>query len=155
MITTETILSFLNKILADTDIFIVDVQVRPGNKIYIYIDSPANVSIDDCVFVNRMFNEQFDRETEDYALEVSSPGLSAPLKVPQQYLKNLGKEVKVKTNEGMIIKGKLTAFENNSIIVLENRKIKGKVQTTEHNLNLNDLTETRLEINFLNNKNHK
>lgn len=155
MITTENIRAFLSEILSPTDIYIVDVQIKPGNKIYIFIDSPGNVNIDNCVHVSRLFNEHFDRDKEDYALEVSSPGLSAPFKVPQQYLKNLGKEVKVKTNEGTIIKGKLTAFENNNLIVLENRKIKGKVQTTEHHLNLNDLTETRLEINFLNNKNHK
>ena len=96
MITTDNIQTFLNKTLAGTDIFVVDVLVRPGNKIYIYIDSPGNVSIDDCVSVNRMFNEHFDRETEDYALEVSSPGLTSPFKVPQQYLKNIGKRIKIK-----------------------------------------------------------
>jgi len=148
MITAQIINDFLANHLIDTDIFIVDVSVKPGNKIYVFIDSTNNITIKDCARINHLITENFDRETEDYALEVSSAGLTAPFKVEKQYVKNIGKKIKIKTTEGKVIKGTLNDFSNNSLYITEKTKIKGKINTIEHVFLLNNILETKLDIVF-------
>ena len=49
----------------------------------VYIDKEGGVTIDDCQAVSRAFNEILDKEnyiTDQYIFEVSSPGLTRPLK---------------------------------------------------------------------------
>lgn len=86
--------------LRDTDLFLVDVSVTPDNLITVEIDSPEGVDIDTCVALSRKIEAAFDREAEDYELEVGSAGLTSPLKVKGQYDKNIGHEVEVMLREG-------------------------------------------------------
>ena len=86
--------------LRDTDLFLVDVSVTPDNRITVEIDSPEGVDIDTCVALSRKIEAAFDREAEDYELEVGSAGLTSPLKVKGQYDKNIGHEVEVMLREG-------------------------------------------------------
>tara|TARA_B100000902_G_scaffold398246_1_gene464374 strand:+ start:1925 stop:2245 length:321 start_codon:yes stop_codon:yes gene_type:complete len=76
--------------------YIVDVTVSSNNDIVVYFDRKEGVKIDQCVLISKYINENFDREIEDYALTVCSPGLSNPFKVKDQYINNQGKEVTVK-----------------------------------------------------------
>ena len=87
MITKEDIYKLLNQKLEGSGKYIVDIIIKPANKICIYLDAFNNLNIDDCAEVSHWFNKQFDREVEDYALEVSSAGLTSPFKVSQQYEK--------------------------------------------------------------------
>ena len=57
--------------------YIVDVTVSPNNNIVVYFDSKEGVKIDQCVSISRFVNENFDREVQDYALTVCSPGLTS------------------------------------------------------------------------------
>lgn len=148
MITLENIKNFLSEKLTDTDIFIVDISIKPGNRIYVFLDSFKNVTIGDCVKINRLISGNFDREVEDYALEVSSAGLTSAFKVEKQYIKNTGKNVKVKTVEGIIIKGLLKEYKDTAIAIEETTKIKGKVSITEHKIDLKNIAEIKLDINF-------
>ena len=150
MITSENIRNFLTEKLKETDIFIVEIAVKPGNRIFVFLDSMNNINIDDCARVNRLINQHFDRDVEDYALEVSSAGLTSPFKVEQQYIKHLGKKVKIKTIEGKIIKGVLTAYKDNTLFVSETIKINGKFQNNEYKLSLTEVLEMKLDISFLN-----
>ena len=51
-------------------------------------------------------------EVEDYELEVGSAGLTAPFKVLQQYLKNVGNEVEVLTADGRKFTGILQQVDS-------------------------------------------
>lgn len=90
-----------------TDIFIVDIRVGADNAIVVEIDSPEGIDIDTCAGITRKIEATFDRDTEDYELEVGSAGLTAPFKVPGQYLKNIGNEVEVLTKDGRKVRGTL------------------------------------------------
>lgn len=92
-----------------TDIFVVDIKVSPANDIVVEIDSPDSIDVDTCAAITRRIEEVFDREAEDYSLEVGSAGLTAPFKVRGQYMKNIGNEVEVLTCDGRKLKGVLTA----------------------------------------------
>ena len=69
--------------------FLVDITVSTSNKINVYIDGFEGVSIDDCIRVSRAIEGNYDRDVEDFELEVSTAGLDLPFKVIQQYEKNL------------------------------------------------------------------
>jgi ribosome maturation factor RimP len=45
-----------------------------------------------------------------YFLEVSSPGVERKLTKPEHFQKSIGENVKITTNEGKKIKGKLKSF---------------------------------------------
>jgi len=121
MITTESITELIEQHIEGSDIFLVEVLVKPGNAILIHVDRPAGISIDECVKISRFLNESLDRDVEDYSLEVSSPGLGGAFKVKQQYEKNLGRDIEVLYTDGIKVKGKLESLTDNGIIL----KVKG------------------------------
>ena len=76
------------------ELFDVD-YVKEGSDWYlrVYIDKEGGVTIDDCQAVSRAFNEILDKEnyiTDQYIFEVSSPGLTRPLKKEKDYAKSIG-----------------------------------------------------------------
>ena len=121
MITDEAIIELVEQHIQGTDIFLVEVAVKPGNVIRVHVDRPEGISIDECVKISRYLNEMLDRDVEDYSLEVSSPGLGAPFKVKQQYEKNMGRKIDVLLSDGTRITGELNSVSDKGIIL----KVKG------------------------------
>jgi len=109
--------------LSDT-MFVVDVTVGLGNAISVIIDSDEGLSIDKCIEMSRHIEHQFDREVEDFSLEVSSPGLTTPFRVLRQYLKSLEKEVEIVTAKGDKLVGILKSANENSFVVETTNHIK-------------------------------
>ena len=75
----------------------------------------GTVSLDDCVELSRIFEEKFDRETEDYSLTVGSAGLDQPFKVLRQYEKAVGTVVQALLRDGRKLKGVLTGASGDGI----------------------------------------
>ena len=126
MISTTLIRELAEQKLKETDNYLVEVTVSAMNKIRVTIDNFQGISIKECVSVSRFIEEQLDRETEDYELEVSSPGLDQPFKVLQQYKKYTGREVEVKFIDGQKIEGKLISANKNEIEI--EQTVKEKVE---------------------------
>lgn len=124
----ETIEKFFIERTAGSEMFLVDVILKPGNIIQVFLDKPLGITLDECVHLSREFNEAFDREVEDYELQVSSPGLDMPLKVDQQLKKYLEKEVQVVLHDGKKIKAVLVDFSEYELIlkVTEKKMEEGK-----------------------------
>ena len=82
---------------------IVDVEyVKEGQDWYLrcYIDKEGGININDCETVSRELEVILDEQdliSGAYILEVSSPGLTRPLKKERDYERNLGKPVEVHT----------------------------------------------------------
>lgn len=93
--------------LAGTDNFIVSCSVGADNTIAVEIDSDSAVDIDTCAAVNRAIEAAFDRDAEDYSVEVCSAGITTPLKLRRQYVKNIGSLVEVLTADGRKLRGTL------------------------------------------------
>lgn len=104
--------------------FVVDIQVKPGNRIQVYLDQPDGIAIETCVAFSRLIESSLDRELEDFELQVSSPGLDQPLKVTQQYHKNLGRTLKIIDIEGNKHKGLLAEVDNSGILLQAEVKVK-------------------------------
>lgn len=99
-------------------IFLVDVEVRKGNTINVYIDSDEGLNIDDCAEVSRFIESKFDRDEEDYELRVSSPGLERPLRMMRQYNRYIGREINIEAIDNRKITGELMALSETGIEVL-------------------------------------
>ncbi|KPU83646.1 ribosome maturation protein RimP [Psychromonas sp. PRT-SC03] len=64
----------------------------------VYIDQDAGILVDDCAAVSRQISALMDVEdpiTNEYTLEVSSPGLERPLFSATHYQSFIGSEVKI------------------------------------------------------------
>lgn len=92
-----------------TDMFLVDITVSADNRIVVELDSETGMDIDACAAVTRRIESEFDRDAEDYELEVGSAGLTSPFKVKAQYMKNLGNEIEVVTRDGRKLQGTLAS----------------------------------------------
>jgi ribosome maturation factor RimP len=154
MITKETVTSFVAPLLEDSDLFIVDIQINPGNAIEVLVDRDSGLTIDDCKKVSRAIEGSLDREVEDFSLEVSSPGVGKPLLVKRQYFKNVGRNVAIKTIDGQKIEGQLTLANDENIQVdfREKELIPGKKskQWVEKQVVLTyaEIKETKITISF-------
>jgi ribosome maturation factor RimP len=84
----------------DEGMFLVDVQVSATGVIRVFIDSFDGITIERCVQISRHLESNLDREEEDFELQVSSPGLSEPFRVKEQYFKNTGRNIEVLTDAG-------------------------------------------------------
>ena len=70
-----------------------------GSLLRIYIDSPNGIGIEDCELVSRKVGTLLDVEdliSDNYTLEVSSPGIPRPLFYLSQFKKYIGEEVEIK-----------------------------------------------------------
>ena len=64
----------------------------------IYIDSATGITLDDCQRVSHQVSGVLDVEdliAGQYTLEVSSPGVDRPLKTARDFLRHVGRKVKV------------------------------------------------------------
>lgn len=128
MIDKELLRQTVENAIEGTDIFIVDIRVSPSNNIIVEIDSPENLDIMTCAEITRAIEAKFDRDVEDYELEVGSAGLTSPFKVKGQYIKNIGNEVEVLTADGRKLSGTLIEVNDNgfTIEVPTKEKVPGK-----------------------------
>ena len=103
--------------LENKDYFLVSVKVSKSNKVVVEIDNKDGVWIDDCCDLSRFIEDHFDREVEDYELEVGSAGIGQPLKVLQQYINNVGNKVEAVTDENKKCIGILTSADENGVTI--------------------------------------
>jgi ribosome maturation factor RimP len=125
MITSEKILSVVEEYLSDSGVFPVEVKIRAGNRIQVFLDGPKGIDVGLCAQLNRFIESHFDREVEDYELEVSSAGLDMPLRIPRQFEKNKGKTVDVLSGTGEKWKGVLGESDEEGFLLHTEKLVKG------------------------------
>ena len=103
----EKIANIVAPIVDDVRLELVEIEFKPANKrwlLRIYIDKEGGVTIDDCAYVSRELARHLDVEdiiTQPYTLEVSSPGLTRPLKKSEDFIRNKGKMCRIITREAV------------------------------------------------------
>lgn len=127
----QQINNWLQQVLqTDESLFVVNIKIKPINNIKIYIDSDEALTIEKCVSLNRklykIIEESGFYEEGNFSLEISSPGIDEPLKNIRQYKKNVNRLIQIVTTDELTYLGKLTAINNNEIVVLEYVEGKGK-----------------------------
>lgn len=110
--TKENLISLIAPLIAGLGYSIVDLEVIAHRRgtLRLYIEriesaggqSPIKIGIEDCVKVSRLLDEPLDASPVlstlfpgGYDLEVSSPGVFRPLRLPEDFQRYLGSEAKI------------------------------------------------------------
>ena len=134
-------------------LFLIDLVISANNKIQITVDGDNGVPLSECIRISRSVDNNFDREEEDFSLEVTTPDISHPLKLKRQYKKNISRILKVKTAEDEV-EGTLTDADDEKIILSwkarEPKPIgKGKVTVQKTaTIAYQDIKEAKVKIVF-------
>ena len=140
------------KIADKPNLFLVDVKMHSNGKLMILLDGDNGIGIDDCVAVSRHVGFHLEEENvieNAYNLEVSSPGIDAPLNSLRQYAKNVGRNLGIKMADGTKREGVLTGITEDAIIIEEKIKEKGKKsELIESVIPIDQITETKVLISF-------
>lgn len=154
MITAEQVTQLIEEKIAGSDLFIVEVSVRPGNVIEVTVDGDKGVNIETCTEIHRHILKNIDREVEDYSLEVSSPDLMKPLKVKRQYIKNIGRTLSVKTVAKDKLEGVMFNANDHGIVLhtktreaIPGRKAKQLIEK-EVEIPFDQIAEAKIVISF-------
>ncbi|MCA1763232.1 MAG: ribosome assembly cofactor RimP [Cryomorphaceae bacterium] len=154
MITENTIRALVGEKIEGTDYYILSVEIKSGNNIFVELESMGPVAISDCVDISRQIEHNLDREEEDFSLQVSSPGLDKPLKDFRQYVKNIGRTLKVKLEKDTELEGVLAEANQENITLKTSRKerVPGKKRKElieeEHVLTYPEIKQARIKIMF-------
>lgn len=128
--------------LRELQVELIDLKVRRQGRtvvIQILVDRPrGGITMDECATFNRKICEKIDaggilppigslrplgslREEEEYSLEVSSPGVDRPLKTKQDFLRNIGRHVRIHLAEPLDnrieYEGRVDEILNNRVII--------------------------------------
>ena len=127
----------LNTMIADIipkDLVLIDL-IQDKSKIKVIVDGSKSIDLDTTAYIAKKIRNSDSLNEylpKDFELEVSSPGIDAPLKYPFQYEKNIGRQLKIrefsKTNT---ISVKLTKVTKDGIIGINKKGEKNKYNFNE------------------------
>lgn len=143
------------KLLHNPNLFVVDVTAvmkrKPG-KIVVTLDGDQGATIEDCAELSRKLSDVLDANAEladNYLLEVSSPGVDQPLKMHRQYVKNIGRVVKVKLKEENKHEEGTLLRVTSEAIVLNKKSGKGKkAEQLENTILFENIEKAIVTISF-------
>lgn len=154
MIQKNHIKDILSNLINGTELFPVDIIIKPGNNITVLVDSINGITIDEIAILSKSIDSILNRDAEDFELEVSSPGLSHPFKVSKQYYKNIGHDVEILINNGQKYIGKLLSVNTEYFTVEIETKIKTEgrkkpeIIVTQQQFKYDEVKSTKIVIGF-------
>ena len=149
----------LEKIVLDNldneSIFLVNIEISTDHgpkKVKVLVDSDQGLNIDHCAQISRKIGHVIEEQElikSAFTLEVSSPGLDYPLKFRRQYLKNVGRRLKVLLNDDNEKTGELVQVGDHSIVMNAEQKGKNrKIAFVETEINFSDIKKTNVLVSF-------
>ena len=111
---TEQVEALIMPYIEELSAELVELNVKYRGKtvvISIVADRPGGITIGECTFINKKVDREIEKKQwfgEDYAVEVSSPGLDRALKTSKDFSRVLGREVRFHLLEA--VEGKIEHF---------------------------------------------
>lgn len=131
--------------------FLEEVHIaNPGNHriITCIIDGTSPLNLDQVTEISRLISALLDEATfmddSEFTLEVSSPGLDRPLTQERHWKKNLTRLIKVISNDGTELIGRLKEYDDVKATLIEN--IKGREKS--HVVAFADIKRAVVEVEF-------
>ena len=140
----------LNPLLAERDMELFDIEFRgQGRKgiLRVFIDKQEGVTIDDCADISRELGTLLDIHDiipDSYTLEVSSPGLTRPLRKPADFIRFKGRKVKIITASDI---GKKKMFVG-TIIDFKDDLVTIETDGAQHLIPYGEIEKANLELDF-------
>ncbi len=123
MTATDRVRDIVVPLVADADLDLYDLDLA-GGVLQVLVDKPGGADIGVISTLARSISRALDEHDPidgRYALEVGSPGLERPLRLPAHYAGAVGATVKVKTKPGVEgerrLEGTITAADATSVTV--------------------------------------
>jgi ribosome maturation factor RimP len=148
--TVARINELIQPVLQAQEVELVDTEyVRAGKRytLRLFLDRPGGITLDDCAALSRLLGEIIDvHDVIDhaYTLEVSSPGLTRPLKKIEDFKRFTGSLVRITVRGGTgkhsLFRGELLGIEGETVALREGSHI--------HQIPLADVVRARLDIDF-------
>lgn len=145
----ELVAAEVEKIIAGTALELVDVEyVRERNwYLRVFIDKQGGVDLEDCQAVSEKLSKILDEKdpiSDNYLLEVSSPGLDRVLKKAKDFVRYQGRDVDIhffKPHNGTkLLTAVLKGRDGDALTVSHDE--------TEETLDMKDISQIRLHIDF-------
>ena len=144
------VVDLVQPIIDENSFELVDVEyVKEGSNWYlrVYVDKEGGIDIDDCVLVSRALEAKLDQDDfikDAYILEVSSPGLTRPLKKDNDFKRNIGKQIEIRLYKAIDgrkeFEAKLVGYDAATITV--------ELSEEELTYHRNDIAMVRLAFEF-------
>ncbi|MBP6386183.1 MAG: ribosome maturation factor RimP [Pseudarcicella sp.] len=153
----EKIIELLQKYLEEGEIFIVEVnyhQSKIRTTLSILLDTDKGIQIEQCSKISRKLGneiEELNLIDGAFYLEVSSPGLDQPLKLKRQFIKNIGRTLKVtRLNDTKEIIGVLGIATEDSITILKstNKKLKKGELDADLEIPYLQIEKAKVQVSF-------
>jgi ribosome maturation factor RimP len=146
----DKISSIVLPILQESLLQLVDVEFLPSGRrwlLRIYIDREGGVTIADCEWVSRELGRLMEVEEvvdHPYVLEVSSPGLTRPLKKKEHFESSKGKKARIVTSLPVDGKNEFTG----EIAGVAGDEVEVKIDGTTYRIPLEAIKKARLEFDL-------
>lgn len=130
--------------------YLVDLEVTPARQISVYVDGDQAVSLEDCTRISRELEPVLDAEPTlegVYTLEVSSPGVSRPLKFPRQYTKHIGRTLKIDLVSGGNVEGVLKEVGPEQVMI-EIKPLEKKGVPDEKLIRFDEMKQAMVTVQF-------
>ena len=146
----DRVSAMVHLILFNEGMELVDIEYRRESKGWVLrltLDKEGGVTLDDCTRISQEVGRSLDVEDfiqAPYSLEVSSPGLTRPLKTEKDFMKYRHYLIKVKTVDPMEnrrqFKGRLLGVSENRIEM----EVDGKI----FQIPLSNVAKANLEVDW-------
>ena len=102
-----------------------EITITPAGKrrlLTVFIDGEdRNLSLDEVTSVSKQISEVVEVLPElgdkAFTLEVTSPGVDRPLTVDRHWRKNIGRLVKITTNDKQSINGRIKSYSTEEVVI--------------------------------------
>lgn len=148
----DRIADLVEPILGEFGFELVDVEYlsKYGRWVLrIYIDKNGGITIDDCAKVSGELGDLIDIKdiiNHEYVLEVSSPGLNRPLRKETDFMRFVGRKIKVRMSVPQKGRRNFTGY----LKVFHNRTLVLEMEEELINLPLSEVEKANLVYEFKN-----
>ena len=147
----QKIIEMAQPVVAENGCYIYDVEYAKEGKnrcLRIFADKEGGaISLDECEKISRRMSELLDESdpiSENYMLEVSSPGIERRLRTPEHFAKYIGEVIDIglyKAIDGSkTLSGRLKAYEDEKITV--------ETENSEVSIMQSETTNVKLHFDF-------
>ena len=118
-----TLEQMLEPALEEKGFELVELRISGNTGRYVlrlFVDRPSGISVGECAQLSRYLADVLDTKDPiqgSYLLEVSSPGLTRPLKSVRDFERVLGKKVRLITRTGPVRAGKLSSVSEGQLVL--------------------------------------
>ncbi len=154
MFLNEKIANLAQQALLGENQFLLEVVISSKHgpkKVTVILDGDQGVTIDDCATVSRRLLKSLEEQSlmeEGFTLEVTTPGLDHPLKLKRQYVKNIGRALKVQLKDKQVESGKLVEVSEEAIALEQEIKEGKKTELKKTALPFSEIERAIVQVSF-------